>query len=187
MKTRIWIIRLLSFVCITVAFAESAPTSFAGAGEPRITYSEMRTRGRPSEFYKLDYSADDQVCRGALENLNRPMTMPPNLKVPHDYAKIDTAFFLGTGANVSWEPRWLVFADKAGRAGILDSASVEIFNNGQQLRLFRFELGIGRGVVKFDLCRTCVRVAEASGRIRRSRRRASRGDALGTALRVETV
>ena len=119
-----------------------------GDGEgPRISYSEMRTSGRPENFYKLEYSADDQVCSGALKRLNRPMAMPPNLKMPHDYAKIDTVFFLGTEENVTWEPRWLIFEDKTGHAGILDGTFADIFNNGHQLRLFRFELGVGRGVI----------------------------------------
>lgn len=152
--------RTLGLVCITVALSGWAPSAFAGGDEPRITYTEMRVSGRPAEFYKLGFSADDHLCGSALRLLNRPMPMRSGLRMPHDYAKIDTAFFLGTEANVKWEPKWLVLEDKTGGAGILDVASADIFNDGQQLRLFRFELGVGQGVIHSIFAASPQRILE---------------------------
>lgn len=115
----------------------------ADGDEPRISYSEMRATGRPGDFYKLESSADDRVCRRTVQHLNQSIGMPSNLRAGYDYAKIDTAFFLQTRENVAWEPKWLITAQsKNGRAGVLDLTTADIFNNGKSLRLLRFELSV---------------------------------------------
>jgi hypothetical protein len=133
---------LLAFVAVSWA-----PAISVARDEPRISYSEMRTSGRPAGLYESGFSADDDICQGALRFLNQPAPMPLGLRMRQDYVKVDTAFFLGTRANVAWEPRWLisVIRSKAGRPGVLDETAADIFNTGQPLRVYRFEGSVGGG------------------------------------------
>lgn len=117
----------------------------AAGDERTISYGEMRREGRPEGFYELGFAADGRVCQDALRLLNRPAPMPAGLRMPYDYPKIATAFFLRTEASVTWEPRWLisVIGSKTGRGGVLDETAADIFNTGQTLRLYRFEGSVG--------------------------------------------
>jgi hypothetical protein len=134
------VVTLSVLTLVAVPWARSV---IADGDEPRISYSEMRTKGRPGDFYKLGFSANDRVCRRTLQLLNQSVGMPSHLRAGYDYAKIDTAFFLRTRENVAWEPQWLITAQsKNGRAGVLDLTTADVFNNGKSLRLLRFELSV---------------------------------------------
>ena len=117
-----------------------APHLMADGDERRMTYSEMYSKGRPAGFYESGFSADAKACRAVLHLLNRPVAIPPGLRIGYNYAEIDTLFLLHTSANVSWEAKWLNFyKSKTRGAGWLDAATADIFNNGRPLRLFRLK------------------------------------------------
>lgn len=114
---------------------------FAGGDgdRPTITFSELYQKGRPADFYNLDFSADDKVCGAALKLLNEPSSIPPGLRMPYDYAKIDTALFLSTASGVAWEQAWLTRRDVGKPRRDLDVAKVDLFNSGTPVDVFRIE------------------------------------------------
>ena len=115
--------------------------AFAGGDDerPTITFSELYKKGRPPNFYSLGFAADDNVCNAALRLLNEPASIPPGLRMPYDYAKIDTALFLNTKSSVAWEKAWLAPRGVGKPRRDLDIVNVSLFNEGMSFSVFRVE------------------------------------------------
>ena len=115
----------LALACIAIALFAGTPPSLAGSDDLRLTYSEMRAKGRPADFYTLEFAAAaDNVCNDALRLLSEPSAVRPSLRMPYDYAKIHSDFFLHTAANITWEPRWVVDRTGVSASGVLTGAGV---------------------------------------------------------------
>ena len=114
----------------------------AGGEEPGFQI-QQELEGRPANFFEASYQADSAVCGEALRLLNKPAPLSPAYRIPQDYAKIDTKFFLWTENDVEWEPLWFVGSEGASRGpGLVQAATVDLFNDGSPKVVFRLELAL---------------------------------------------
>lgn len=137
------IIRASALAAGLFAILVWAHPAFSIDGQESNSSFDTFTDGRPPDFYTLGFVGNQSVCDSALWLLNRRASVPPGLRMPYDYAKIDTAFFLSTEASVAWDPKWLIIDNKTPRVGVLDTAIADLFNDDQPLVILRFELSVG--------------------------------------------
>lgn len=143
---------LAGSACATKEIAESeSVATFAEATEENsnlvrssdavdaeLALLASQERVRPANFYRLDTSAEPEVCNAALAALNKPYAVPEDLHThwdldgmpwgDRDYASHQAAYYLGTNDNVRWSVRTFKFN---GRTFSSESAVLDIYSDGQ--------------------------------------------------------
>jgi hypothetical protein len=121
-------VKRLLYIALTATLGIGAGTLGLGAQALQPIGNLEGRETRAANSYAIETSYDSQVCPQVLQQLNRTYWMPRNLRMPHDYAELQSNYFLGTHENARWTRVPMQFAN--GPIEERETANLDIFNSG---------------------------------------------------------
>ena len=127
-EIRAWLVQVAALCCVpALAFAQISP-------EGLLTGGTIGRVGRAANFYTTEHSYNDQLCADVRRTLNEVYWLRRDLRMPTDYARIESEFYLGTHQNVRWS-----MIEFPGRYGtpVREIANIDLFNTGEMVSIVR--------------------------------------------------
>lgn len=118
------------------------------AVDAELALLASQERVRPANFYRLETSAEPEVCDAALAALNQRYAVPEDLLtvqdlvtgVPRgnrDYSAHQAAYYLGTNDNVRWSARRFNWPGAATAPRPTESAFIDFYGDGRERLVIR--------------------------------------------------